>query len=319
MSLRKTTILLTLILLVVLLASALFNGGRVEVNNEGFVSSVCTTDDKPELWSQLGLQMHYNPEDEIAAVQFLEKVALGLQAKGINEVVILPEYIDISGPAEDLEGVFIFYFKLENSGWQLSRQGKVEVAADFFPLKQEGLIMMNAGTTASATGRGWYSKAHFTHKLIDSAAEYWVQEVLRGLKLPDNQLTENNEIRYLASNLEEIPASISDLMPDNSEPVAFFIHHNNYLLSYLTEHDDLENFLTRELTGWQNMQIIMPWVDAVGGRRMTELHAADNSQTVKVTYANIANIPYTSSHEPSPRIQELQGDYLVTIAFSSQL
>jgi hypothetical protein len=313
MSLKKTTILLILILLVLFLALVLFNGGHIEVNNEGYVSSVRINDDEPELWSQLGLQLHYAPEDEKAAVQFLENVALGLQSKGLSKVFILPQSIDISESAEDLEGVFIFHFNLDNSGWRLSRQGKVKVAAEFFSLKQEGLTMVNAGTTASATSRGWFSKAHFTHKLLESAAEYWVQEVLRGLQLPDYQLTENNEIRYLASNLEEIPASISDFMPDNSEPVAFFIHQNSYLLSYLTAHNDLENFLTRELTGWQNMQTITPWVDAVGGRRMTELHAADNLQTVTVTYADTTIIPYTGGYEPSPRDQDFQGEYLVTI------
>ncbi|MGM0653128.1 MAG: hypothetical protein ACQES4_10175 [Bacillota bacterium] len=319
MLLRKITAPLILILLIILLiALAFFNAGSTEVNNEGYVSSAHITDAEPELWSQLGLQLHYAPEDEKAAVQFLENVAVELQAKGISKVFILPEYIDISEAAENLEGVFIFHFNLESSGWQLSRQGKVRVSAEYFPLKQEVLTQMNAGTTVSATGRGWFNQANFTKELLDSAAEYWVQEVLRSFKLPNNQLTENNEIRNLASSLEQIPAFTSNLMPDNAEPVAFFMHHDNYLLSYLTGHDELENFLNRELTGRQNMEIVLPWVDAVGGRRMTELQAADGSQTVTVNYADTASIPYTSGYEPFPRSQEILGEYLVTIAFTKQ-
>jgi hypothetical protein len=319
MSLRKINILLILIFLILLLlALAFFNAGRTEVNNEGYVSSARITDANPELWSQLGLQLHYAPEDEKTAEQFLENIALGLQAKGISKVVILPEYIDLSASAEDLEGIFIFHFNLESSGWQFSRQGKVEVSAEYFPLNQEGLIMMNAGTTATATGRGWISKAHFTQELLDSAAEYWVQEVLRSFNLPNNQLIENNEIRYETSNLEQIPTSFFDLMPDHAEPVAFFMQQNNYLLSYLTGYDDLENFLNRELTERQNLQIITPWVDAVGGRRMTELHAADDSQTVTITYTDTANIPYPGGYKPSLQGQEFRGEYLVTIAFSGQ-
>lgn len=314
MSLRKATLMLTLTLLALLLiAIAFFNAGRTEFSNEGSVSSVHITDADPALWSRLGLQLHYAPEDEKTAKQFLENVALKLQARGVSKVVILPEYINLNASSEELEGVFIFHFNLENGGWQLSRQGKVEVSAEYIPLKQDVLTMMNAGTTTTATGRGWFSQAHFTQELLDSAADYWVQEVLRSFDLPDRQLSDKNEIHYVTSNLEQIPASISDLMPENAEPVAFFMQQDSYLLSYRTEDDDLENFLNRELTGRQNMQTVLPWVDAFGGRRMTELNTEDGLQAIKISYADTANIPYTGGFEPSPRSQDPREEFLVTI------
>lgn len=317
MSLRKTALILTLIFLAVLLiALVFFNVGQTEFGNEGYVSSVHITDAEPALWSQLGLQLHYASENEKTAKQFLENVALNLQARGINKVVILPEYIDLNASAEELEGVFIFHFNLEKGGWQLSRQGKVEVSAEYIPLKQDVLTMLNAGTTTTATGRGWFSQAHFTQELLDSAADYWVQEVLRNFDLPDRQLSDTNEIHYMTSSLEQIPASIADLMPENAKPVAFFMQQDNYLLSYRTEDDDLEIFLNRELTGRKNMQTALPWVDAVGGRRMTELHTEDGLQTFKISYVDTVNIPYTGGFEPSPRNQEPRGEFLVTITFT---
>ena len=317
MSMRKATLMLSLIFLAVLLiAIAFFNAGRTEFGNEGYVSSVHITDAEPALWSQLGLQLHYAPEDEKTAKQFLENVALNLQARGINKVVILPEYIDLNASAEVLDGVFIFHFNLEKSGWQLSRQGKVEVSAEYIPLKQGVLTMINAGTTTTATGRGWFSQTHFTQEILASAADYWVQEVLRNFNQPDRQLTDNNKVHYVTSNLEQIPASISGLMPENAEPVAFFMQQDNYLLSYRTEDDDLEIFLNRELTGLHNMQTVLPWVDAVGGRRMTELNAEDGSQAFKISYVDTTNIPYTGGIEPSPRNQDPRGECLVTIVYT---
>lgn len=313
MSLKKLALSFTLILTVLLLALAFINAGSIEFGNESYVSSVHITDADPVLWSRLGLQLHYAPEDEKIAKQFLEKVAVNLQARGIGEVVILPEYIDLNTPSEELEGVFIFHFNFEKSGWQLSRQGKVEVSAEYISLKQEVLSEMNAGTTTTAAGRGWYNQAHFTQEILNSAADYWVQEVLRSFNLPDRQLLENNEVNYLESNLDQIPASISDLMPDNAEPAAFFMQKNNYLLSYRTGFVGLENFLNDELTDRQSMQTVLPWVDAVGGRRMTELHAEDGLQVFKIYYVDTANIPYTGGFEPSPEVQKHREEFLVTI------
>jgi hypothetical protein len=317
MSPRKTALMLTLIFLAVLLmALVFFNVGQTEFGNDGYVSSVHITDAEPALWSQLGLQLHYAPENEKTAKQFLENVALNLQARGINKVVILPEHIDLKASAEELEGVFIFHFSLEKGGWQLSRQGKVEVSAEYIPLKQSVLATMNAGTTTTATGRGWFSQAHFTQEILDSAADYWVQEVLRSFDLPDRQLSDTNEIHYMTSSLEQIPAAIADLMPENAEPVAFFMQQDSYLLSYRTEDDDLENFLNRELTSRQNMQTVLPWVNVVGGRRMTELHAEDGLQVLKISYADTANIPYTGGFEPAPGNQDPRGEFLVTIIYT---
>jgi len=294
------------------MALSFLNIGQTEIHSNGFVSSARTGDAEPVLWSSLGLQLHYAPENETAAKLFLEKIGDLLNAKGISDVVILPDYVDLDDSGEDLEGVFIFHFNLDLSGWQLSRQGTVEASAEFVPLNQGTIVMMNTGTDTFANGSGWFNRAHFTEDLLDSAAKYWVEEALRSFNLLGHQSISGNA-RYIESNLEQLPPNILALIPENSEPVAYTAQGENYVLSYLTDRNDLEDFLIQELTGQQEMQVLLPWVDAAGNRRMIELSTAEGSQAIKIHYTDVTNLPYTGSFEPHTRDENRTGKHLVTI------
>lgn len=304
MSGKRNILIVAVILLICLmvLAFTALNIGRTEVNSESFVSTVRLNDAGFDNWSSLGLQLHYASENEEIAKKFLENIAQLLQSKGISNVVILPALIDLQATDEDLEGVFIFHFDFKSSGWQFSRQGKVLTAAEFIPLDNSPLVMLNAGVTISGSSRGWFNRNHFNSELLETAAEYWVDEALKSFKLADHQTdAKSADISHLESNISGIPLTLSGLIPSDGNLLTFFEQGNKYVLSYLTTNEDLESILVRELTGLHNMRVVMPWIDATGGRRLIELISEDGSQEVRIYYSATTDLPYTGFCTPSSK------------------
>lgn len=312
----KRNILIAIAVLLTCLIILVFttlNIGSTVTNSDGYVSTVRTNNIEPDNWSHLGLQLHYASGNEEIAKKFLENIAQLLQSKGISNVVILPPLIDLQEIDADLEGVFIFHFDFKSSGWQLTRQGKLLTAAEFVSFKKGSLVTMNIGATTSAAGRGWFNRAHFNSELIGASAEYWVQEALRGFNLVDNQGASESNINYLESNIDDIPPVLSGLIIGDGNLQAYIKQSGNYVLSYLTANRDLESMLESELTDQHNMKVVMPWVDATGGRRLIELISEDGSHEVRIYYSDTAKIPYTGGFTSSISSDSAQEEFLVTI------
>jgi hypothetical protein len=299
----------------IILAFTSINMGRTVTNSDGYVSTVRINDIEDVNWSRLGLQLHFASGNEEIAEEYLENIARLLQNKGIGEVLILPSYIDMQALGKGIEGVFIFHFDFKSRGWYFSRQGSVSTAAEFVPLAKGSMVTMNVGATTSAVGRGWYNRAHFDSELTDAAAEYWVQEALRGFNLPDHQGEVESTVSYVESNIDDIPPVLSGLITSDGEPQAFTKQGDNYVLSYLTADQNLESILENELTDQHNMKVVLPWVDATGDRRLLELVSEDGSQEVRIYYSDVAKLPHTGGFNSLKSSDSLQNEFLVTIIF----
>jgi hypothetical protein len=297
----------------VILAFTALNIGHTVTNSDGYVSTVKINDVEPDNWSRLGVQLHYAPGNEEIAKEFIEKIARLLQSKGISEVLILPSFVDMQALEKDIEGVLIFHFDAESSGWHFSRQGSISAAAEFIPLVKGSLVTMNIGETTSAVGRGWFNRSHFDSELIDAAADYWVQEALKGFNLVDHQGEEESNLIFLDSNVDDIPPVLSGLITSDGNLQNFIKQGDNYVLSYLTADRNLESILESEFTDRHNMKVVLPWVDATGGRRLIELISKDSTQEVRIYYSDTAKLPHTGGFDSPKSSDSIEKEFLVTI------
>ncbi len=315
MPIKKSALIVVVVLLVCLLTIAftILNVGHTVTNSDGYVTTVRFSDPEFDNWSRLGLQLHYSYGNEEAAKLFIEDIAKLLQSKGIGEILILGPYVDLQALEQDLEGVFIFHVDVRSGGWYFSRQGSVSAAAEFIPLKKGSLAAMNVGSATSASGRGWFNKAHFESELRDAAAGYWVQEALRNINLIDHQGEAGPDTNYIESNIDGIPPALSGLLTGDGNLQTLITHGDNYVLSYITANQDLEDILESEFTGQHNMKVALSWVDAAGGRRLTELISEENSQEVRIFYSDSAKLPFSRGFESPISSGSVKAEYLVTI------
>ena len=315
--------LLLLILCVSLIYIAIFvvNIGNTYFESDGFAGfSEIGYLDKPSPANPHYVALHtsyVSPGTEKYAEMFLRKAADLLQREGLQEVVLLPSQADLQ-PADRIEGVFVFHFESEFSGWQNSRQGHVAVYSDFVSFKPTTINSLSAGAYIDGTGHGWINDAYFRELMIDEAVECWVQKVGRTLNLTEGvRSSVPTEPRWL-EEASEVPDHISALLHEDSDDLAYVSLGQDFILSYVAELDGLEEFLAEKIQEIDSLKVMVPWVDSTAGRRMIQLASEDGSRQVQVFHGLTEKTPYVQG-EMSPRTPRGDGHQrLVTIVLTSK-
>ena len=284
------------------------NLGSSRINSDAHLSIATVNEKGNENWQKVGLQLAYSTGEGEFAREFMEKAAALLQEKGVGEVVLLPTYFDLEMSNKDLEGVFLFNFDLEDTGWQLSRSGLVKVTAEFIPLKESSLFSMSTGVISEGVSRGWLNRFHFTESLLEHTGEKWVEQAGNGLLLAPLSSRNEVDIRWLEANIEELPSPLGKLVAGDGEVRSFFSRGDHFALTYITEQTNLEDFLARHFKHEWGLEVLQTWQNAAGGRRMMSFISKDYNMKLEASYSDTNELPYVDRKGGPPHRQQTRDD-----------